>query len=82
MLLWASAMVKRTLDTSGLVCPIPILKAKKALGEMSAGAILEVLATDPAAPKDFVAFCNATGNRLMDSGSRDGLYWFLIRRAS
>jgi tRNA 2-thiouridine synthesizing protein A len=75
-------MANRTLDTSGLVCPIPILKARKALGEMSAGAVLEVLATDPAAPKDFIAFCKATGNRLMDSGNRDGLYWFLIRCAS
>jgi tRNA 2-thiouridine synthesizing protein A len=75
-------MADRILDTSGLVCPIPILKASKALREMSAGTVLEVLATDPAAEKDFVAFCKATGNRLMDSGNRGGLYWFLIRRAS
>jgi tRNA 2-thiouridine synthesizing protein A len=75
-------MADRTLDTSGLVCPIPILKARKALGEMAAGAVLEVLATDPAAPKDFLAFCRATGNSLMESGTRGSLYWFLIRRAA
>jgi tRNA 2-thiouridine synthesizing protein A len=74
-------MADRTLDASGLVCPVPILKAKKALGEMPPGSILEVLTTDPAAPKDFVAFCKATGNSLIDAGQREGRYWFLIRRA-
>ena len=73
-------MPDRTIDTSGFTCPIPILKAKKALNDMAAGAILEVLATDPAAPKDFVAFCKATGNALVDSGTRGNTYWFLIRR--
>ncbi|MFN0219524.1 MAG: sulfurtransferase TusA family protein [Hyphomicrobium sp.] len=74
-------MADRTLDVSGYACPIPILKAKKSLVDMAPGATLEVLATDPAAPKDFVAFCKATGNALMESGSRDGVYWFLIKRA-
>lgn len=73
-------MIDRTLDVSGLACPIPILKAKKALTEMASGATLEVLATDPAAPKDFVAFCKATGNALVDSGMRGGTFWFLIKR--
>jgi tRNA 2-thiouridine synthesizing protein A len=71
-----------TLDTSGLSCPIPILKAKKALAGMAAGATLEVVATDPAAPKDFEAFCRATGNTLLDSGSRGPAFWFLIRRSA
>lgn len=75
-------MADRTLDTAGLVCPIPILKAKKALGEMPAGSTLEVIASDPAAPKDFVAFCKATGNALLESGMRDGMYWFLICRSA
>lgn len=74
-------MADRTLDVSGQACPIPILKAKKALTEMAAGATLEVLATDPAAPKDFIAFCKATGHALVDSGDRGGAFWFLIRRA-
>lgn len=73
-------MENRTLDTSGLVCPIPILKAKKALGEMSAGSMLKVVATDPASPKDFIAFCKASGNSLLESGSTDGQFWFLIQR--
>ncbi len=74
-------MADVTLDTSGLSCPIPILKAKKALANMAAGATLEVVATDPAAPKDFEAFCRATGNGLLESGSRGQSFWFLIQRA-
>lgn len=69
----------QTLDTSGLSCPIPILKAKKALSGMAAGARLEVLATDPAAPKDFEAFCRATGNLLLESSTRDNTFRFLIQ---
>ncbi|PPC87236.1 MAG: SirA family protein [Hyphomicrobium sp.] len=74
-------MADRTLDTSGLSCPIPILKAKKALGEMAVGSVLEVIATDPAAPNDFIAFCKATGHALLDNGTREGCYWFHIQRA-
>ncbi len=71
----------RIIDTSGLSCPIPILKAKKALAEMGVGATLEVVATDPAAPKDFEAFCRATGNVLEQSLETAGAYRFFIRRA-
>ena len=74
-------MPERSLDTSGLTCPIPILKAKKALSEMSAGSVLEVLATDPAAPDDFIAFCKATGHTLIDSTTENTTYRFLIRRS-
>jgi tRNA 2-thiouridine synthesizing protein A len=70
----------RTIDTSGLTCPIPILKAKKALADMAAGATLEVVATDPAAPKDFEAFCRATGHRLVASHEDSGSWRFLIQR--
>lgn len=73
-------MPNLTLDTSGLSCPLPILKTKKALAGMAAGATIEVVATDPAAPKDFAAFCRATGNALLDSGVRGDSYWFLIER--
>ncbi|MEQ1671119.1 MAG: sulfurtransferase TusA family protein [Hyphomicrobium sp.] len=69
-----------TLDTSGLSCPIPILKAKKALSAMAPGATLQVVATDPAAPKDFVAFCKATGNVLIESVTRGDTFVFLIQR--
>ena len=71
----------RKLDTSGLTCPIPILKAKKVLSGMTEGATLEVLATDPAAPKDFEAFCRATGHILVASTEAAGTYTFLIQRA-
>lgn len=70
----------RTLDTSGLTCPIPILKAKKVLADMTAGSTLEILATDPAATKDFEAFCRATGNILIEMSENGGLYRFLIER--
>ncbi len=73
-------MADRSLDTTGLTCPIPILKAKKTLTEMLPGATLEVVATDPAAPKDFEAFCRASGNVLLESGEAMGTYRFLIRR--
>lgn len=71
----------RSLDTTGLTCPIPILKAKKALAEMAQGTVLEIVATDPAAPKDFVAFCRATGHTLVDTSEQDGTFRFLIQRA-
>jgi len=67
-------LADETLDTRGLVCSIPILKARKALGALVAGQVLEVLASDPAAPKDFVAFCSATGHELADSGERDNTF--------
>jgi tRNA 2-thiouridine synthesizing protein A len=70
----------QTVDARGLTCPMPILKAKKALGGLTAGQTLEVLATDPAAPGDFVAFCSATGHDLIDNSAAGGTYRFLIRR--
>ena len=70
------------LDTSGLTCPIPILKAKKALASLPAGATLEILATDPAAPKDFEAFCRATGHVLLESRMVGASYVFVIRRTA
>ncbi len=75
-------MADQTLDTSGLTCPIPILKARKALSTMAPGATLEVVATDPAAPKDFEAFCRATGNVLQQSIEAAGTYRFVILRSA
>lgn len=59
------------LDARGLNCPLPILKAKKALNQLEPGQILRILATDPGSVKDFEAFANQTGNELLDS-SQDG----------
>ncbi len=74
-------MADQTLDAKGLNCPLPILRAKKALQSLPAGGTLEVLATDPGAVKDFQAFCRTTGNELVESSSEGKVLRFLIRRA-
>ncbi len=73
-------MADATLDAKGLNCPLPILKAKKALNDLDNGDVLEIEATDPGAIKDFEAFCRATGNKLLDSGEEDGIFSFRIER--
>ncbi len=75
-------MADQILDAKGLNCPLPILRAKKALKEMPIGATLEVIATDPGAVKDFEAFCRTTGNELVTSSANSNVYSFVIRRAS
>ena len=69
------------LDASGLNCPLPILKAKKALAGLTAGQILHVIATDPGAIKDFEAFSKQTGNELMESREEAGKFYFLIKKS-
>ena len=71
-----------TLDAKGLNCPLPILRAKKAIKDVPAGGTLEVLATDPGSVADFEAFCRATGNDLLESGEDGGVYRFLIKNSS
>jgi len=73
-------MADLTLDLRGLKCPLPLLRAKKALGALPAGGALEVLADDPLSPADFAAYCEKSGDALIDSGERDGAFRFLIRR--
>lgn len=78
-------MADSRLDTSGYTCPVPILKAKKVLSGMAPGTLLEVVATDPAAPADFDAFCRATGNTLVESGisgADNRIFRFMIRRSA
>lgn len=67
-----------TLDTTGLLCPLPILKAKKAIKSVPAGGRLEVLATDPGATVDFETFCELTGHTMVEQGEADGVLRFLI----
>lgn len=55
----------KSIDTSGLNCPLPILRAKKALTDMTSGTVLEVIATDPGSTRDFQAFCRQTGHALL-----------------
>lgn len=74
------AMIAETVDTKGMNCPIPILRAKKALGKLKPADVIEVLATDPAAVKDFEAFARATGNELMEWSENEGVFRFLIRK--
>ena len=75
-------MVDQVLDAKGLNCPLPILKAKKALKDVPAGGLLQILATDPGAAADFDAFCRATGNELVESKTEDGVYTFLIKHTA
>jgi tRNA 2-thiouridine synthesizing protein A len=68
------------LDASGLNCPLPILRAKKALGGMTAGQVLHIIATDPGAVKDFEAFAKQTGNTLVESKEEGGKFLFLMQK--
>ena len=69
------------LDASGLNCPLPILRAKKALGTLDSGKVLHIIATDPGAVKDFEAFAKQTGNELMESKEEGGKFHFLIKKS-
>ena len=75
-------MADQVLDAKGLNCPLPILKAKKALKDVPAGGTLEVQSTDPGSVADFEAFCRTTGNELMESKTEDGVYVFLIKNTA
>jgi len=71
------------LDTKGLNCPLPILKAKRTLNGLPAGALLRIVATDPVTQRDFPAFCRQTGHELVETGQPEaGVYGFLIRKVS
>lgn len=71
-------MNSETLDVIGLKCPLPILRAKKALAQMQQGDVLTVLATDGGAPGDFEAFCRQTGHVLLDSSEQDGVFTLVV----
>src|SRR3546814_13587754 len=70
----------QTLDASGLKCPLPVLKAKKALKAMAPGEVLTILATDPGAKRDFAHFCEASGNLLLEAAETDGVLTFRLRK--
>jgi TusA-related sulfurtransferase len=72
--------IARELDTRGLNCPLPILKAKKALAEMSTGQLLKVVATDAGSVRDFQAFAKQTGNELVAQTQGNGEYNHVLRR--
>jgi tRNA 2-thiouridine synthesizing protein A len=73
-------MTDTLLDTRGLNCPMPILKAKKALNSLAPGQVLHILATDPGAARDFEYFCRHTGHQLLESSLVEGEFSFRIQR--
>lgn len=73
-------MADKRLDAQGLACPLPILKARKVLGEVPAGGTLEVLATDPGSVPDFAALCKKEKLELVEQSESQGVYRFLIRK--
>jgi len=72
--------IDKELDTRGLNCPLPILKAKKALAEMSSGHLLKVVCTDPGSTRDFQAFAKQTGNELMEQQTVGGEFIHVLNR--
>jgi tRNA 2-thiouridine synthesizing protein A len=72
--------IDATVDAIGLACPLPILKAKKALSTLSAGQVLLVKTTDKNAKRDFQAFCSQTGNPLLAQAEQDGHLLHYLRR--
>ena len=75
-------MADKTLDAKGLNCPLPILKARKALKEVPADGTLEILATDPGSVADFEAFCRQTGNELVEHSVDGDVYRFLVKHTA
>ncbi len=75
-------MADMTVDAKGANCPIPILKAKKAIGTVPKGGTLEVLATDPGSVADFQAFCKSTGNTLVEQTEAGGVYRYIIKHTA
>ncbi|TKI20173.1 sulfurtransferase TusA family protein [Bacillus pumilus] len=72
--------IHKEVDARGLTCPLPILRAKKALADMTSGQILKVLATDPGSQRDFAAFAKQTGNEIVETSTHDKTFVFLMRR--
>jgi TusA-related sulfurtransferase len=72
--------IDKEIDTRGLNCPLPILKAKKALADMQSGQLLKVVATDSGSVRDFQAFAKQTGNELVEQQTAGGEYVHVLRR--
>ena len=72
--------IDKELDARGLNCPLPILRTKKSLSDMTSGQVLKILATDPGSVKDFQAFSRQTGNELLASETVDDEFVFLMKK--
>jgi TusA-related sulfurtransferase len=75
-----SMQIDKEIDTRGLNCPLPILKAKKALSELVSGQVLKVVSTDAGSVRDFQAFAKQTGNELVEQETVDADYIHVLRR--
>ena len=75
-----SVAIAMSLNLKGLSCPLPIVKTAKAMKELPPGEIVEVLATDPGSVPDFKAFCQATGNQMVESSEDSGVYRFVLKK--
>lgn len=73
-------LVKEQLDTSGLNCPLPLLKAKQALTNLAVGEVLKVIATDAGSQRDFRSFAKLSGNELINTESKEGVYTFWLKK--
>ncbi|MBC8256992.1 MAG: sulfurtransferase TusA family protein [Candidatus Marinimicrobia bacterium] len=71
---------QREVDCQGLSCPLPILKTRKAMDELSSGEILRILSTDPGSVNDLTSWSNTTGHILLSSGEEDGIFVYLIQK--
>ena len=72
--------IQKEVDATGLNCPLPILRCKKGLSEVSAGQILKVISTDPGSVKDFNAFCIQTGHELLHLDQAESTFTFYIKK--
>lgn len=77
----ADMKADKTLDCKGLTCPEPILHTKMAINELSSGQVLEVLATDPGSVNDMSAWSKRTGNKILASSEKDGVYTFFLQKS-
>jgi tRNA 2-thiouridine synthesizing protein A len=68
-------------DASGMACPLPIVKTKKALADLASGQVLRVISTDPGSVCDMAAFAEQTGNTLLSSGTENNKYVFFLKKA-
>ncbi len=71
----------KTLDASGLSCPMPIVKTKKEIDTMSSGEVLEIITTDPGSKDDMASWCKRTGNQLLESVEEGGKFKFYVKKA-
>ena len=74
-------VIDQVLDCKGLLCPLPIIKTKKAIDGMALGQVLEMISTDPGSVPDMEAWARQTGNDLLEYKKDDGLFTFYIKKA-